>query len=48
MRMRRPENDIPIADGTGFMVGSARYKEYLARTSEDKRVSVQAMDRRRC
>lgn len=40
MRMRRPENDIAISDGTGFMVGTERYKTYLAATQEEKRVSL--------
>ena len=39
MRMRHPENDIPIADGTGFVVGTQKYKTYLAATQEEKRVS---------
>ena len=38
MRMRHPDNDIPIADGTGFMVGTRRYKDYLTETAEEKRV----------
>lgn len=43
MRMRNPENDIPIADGTGFMVGTRRYKDYLGVAQEDKRVSIYAI-----
>jgi len=29
MRMRNPENDVPLSDGTGFMVSKKLYKVHL-------------------
>ena len=29
MRMRNPENNFPLSDGAGFMVGKKPYKEHL-------------------
>ena len=29
MRMRNPENDVPLSDGTGFMVSKKPYKVHL-------------------
>lgn len=29
LKMRRPTDDIPLADGHGFMVTDGRYKEHL-------------------
>ena len=29
MRMRNPENDVPLLDGTGFMVSKKPYKLHL-------------------
>jgi hypothetical protein len=38
MAMRRPENDVPISEGTAFMVGDKDYKAHLASAWEDKQV----------
>ena len=38
MAMRRPDDDVPITDGTGFMVGAERYKTHLATAAEPRRV----------
>ena len=29
MRMRNPENDVPLSDGSGFMVSKELYKLHL-------------------
>jgi hypothetical protein len=38
MRMRNPENDVPLSDGTGFMVKKAPYKLHLKSAVERKQV----------
>jgi len=36
MRMRNPENDVPLSDGTGFMVSKKPYKVHL-KSAVDRR-----------
>jgi hypothetical protein len=39
MRMRKPENDVPLSDGTGFMVNKKPYKSHLKSAVERRQVS---------
>ena len=39
MRMRNPENDAPLSDGTGFMVSKKPYKLHLKSAVERRHVS---------
>ena len=38
LKMKKPENDVALADGTGFMVTDKPYKEHLAAAKEIKGV----------
>ena len=38
MRMRNPENDVPLSDGTGFMVSKEPYKLHLKSAVERHQV----------
>jgi len=39
MRMKNPENDVPLSDGTGFMVSKEPYKLHLKSAVERQQVS---------
>jgi len=39
MRMRNPENDVPLSDGTGFMVSKKPYESHLKLAVERWQVS---------
>jgi hypothetical protein len=39
MRMRNPENDVPLSDGTGFMVSKKPYESHLKSAVERQQVS---------
>lgn len=34
MKMRHPEEDVPLTRGYGYMVEEVRYKEHLEKTEE--------------
>lgn len=38
LRTRRPDDDVWLGDGHGFMVAEARYKIHLAAAKESKQV----------
>ena len=38
MRMRNPESDVPLSDGTGFMVSKKQYKSHLNSAVERQQV----------
>jgi hypothetical protein len=38
MKMRNPENDVPLSDGTGFMVSPIPYKAHLKSAVEMRQV----------
>jgi len=38
MKMRNPENDVPLSDGTGFMVRKELYKLHLKSAVERRQV----------
>jgi hypothetical protein len=38
MRMRNPENDVPLSDGTGFMVSKKLYELHLKSAVERRQV----------
>ena len=38
MRMRNPENDIPLSDGAGFMVSKSPYESHLKSAVERRQV----------
>jgi hypothetical protein len=40
MKMRNPENDVPLTDGTGFMVSQVPYKSHLKSAVERRQVST--------
>jgi hypothetical protein len=39
MRMRNPGNDVPLSDGTGFMVSKKPYESHLKSAAERRQVS---------
>jgi len=39
MRMRNPENDVPLSDGKGFMVSKKPYELHLKSAVERRQVS---------
>jgi hypothetical protein len=39
MKMRNPENDVPLSDGTGFMVSRKPYELHLKSAVERRQVS---------
>jgi len=39
MRMKNPENDVPLSDGTGFMVSKKPYELHLKSAVERQQVS---------
>lgn len=39
MKMRNPENDVPLSDGTGFMVSRIPYELHLKSAAERRQVS---------
>jgi hypothetical protein len=39
MKMRNPENDVPLSDGTGFMVSKKPYESHLKSAVERRQVS---------
>lgn len=39
MRMRNPENDVALSEGTGFMVGRKQYESHLKSAVERQQVS---------
>ncbi|KAH9173120.1 hypothetical protein EDB89DRAFT_2114027 [Lactarius sanguifluus] len=40
MKMRNPENDIPLSDGTGFMVSQGAYESHLKSAAERRQRST--------
>lgn len=43
MKMRNPENDFPLTDGTGFMVSRAPYESHLKSAIEMRQVSTTSL-----
>ena len=43
MRMRNPENDVPLSDGAGFMVSKKPYKSHLKLAVERQQVFLYLM-----
>jgi hypothetical protein len=39
MKMRNPENDVPLSNGTGFMVSKKPYELHLKSAVERRQVS---------
>jgi hypothetical protein len=39
MKMRNPENDTPLSEGTGFMVSQIPYESHLKSAAEMQQVS---------
>jgi hypothetical protein len=42
MRMKNPENDVPLSDGTGFMVSKEPYRLHLKSAVERRQVSYRS------
>ena len=40
IKMRKPEDDIGLIDGEGYMVTDGPYQEHLSSTAETKEVSM--------
>jgi hypothetical protein len=40
MKMRNPENDVPLSDGTGFMVSRIPYELHLKSAIERRQVGL--------
>jgi hypothetical protein len=43
MKMRNPENDVPLSDGAGFMVSKKQYESHLRLAVERRQVSLYPM-----
>ena len=43
MRMRNPENDVPLSDGAGFMVSKKPYELHLKSAVKRQQVSLYLM-----
>ena len=43
MRMKNPENDIPLSDGAGFMVSKKLYKSHLKLAVKRQQVALYLM-----
>lgn len=39
MRMKNPQNDVPLSDGTGFMVSKKPYESHLKSAVERRQVN---------
>jgi hypothetical protein len=40
MKMRNPENDVPLSEGTGFMVHQILYEQHLKLAVERQQVRL--------
>lgn len=40
MKMKKPENDVPLSDGTGFMVSRMPYELHLKSAVERRQVGA--------
>lgn len=38
LRMRNPEDEVPLSDGHGFMVTSAPYKQHIKEANDSREV----------
>ena len=47
MKMRNPENDVPLSEGTGFMVSRMPYESHLKSAAERQQVSLSLVCRQR-
>jgi hypothetical protein len=47
MKMRNPENDVPLTDGTGFMVSRVPYESHLKSAVERRQVSTPLVSQHR-
>ena len=40
MKMRKPENDVPLSDGLGYMVANKPYQEHISLAANNEEVSI--------
>jgi hypothetical protein len=40
MKMRRPEDDVPLSDGLAYMVANEPYQNHVAQAANNEEVSV--------
>ena len=40
MKMRKPENDIPLSDGLAYMVGNEPYQEHISQAANNEKVCI--------
>jgi hypothetical protein len=40
MKMRRPEDDIPLSDGLGYMVANEPYQKHVAQAANNEEVCI--------
>jgi len=40
MKMRKPEGDIPLSDGLGYMVANEPYQKHVAQASNNEEVCI--------
>jgi hypothetical protein len=38
MKMRKPENDVPLSDGLAYMVGNGPYQKHIAQAANNEEV----------
>jgi hypothetical protein len=44
MKMRKPENDIPLSDGLAYMVGNEPYQEHISQAANNEEVCAVSLD----
>jgi hypothetical protein len=44
LEMRRPEDDVALTSGDGYMTGIQRYEEHLKRARESDQVNICTID----
>lgn len=40
MKMRKPEDDIPLSDGLAYMVANEPYQKHIAQAADNKEVCI--------
>jgi hypothetical protein len=40
MKMRKPENDVPLSDGLAYMVANEPYREHISQAANNEEVCI--------
>ena len=44
MKMRKPENDVPLSDGLAYMVANEPYREHISQAAKNEEVCIVLLD----